>query len=82
MPIDTTVEYVCNKCKRMWKQGDNLDDCLVARLPETEDLYVRCPEHITRYAIRKAGGQTLTRDGIAMGLVGNWEYEIIERRKR
>lgn len=71
------IIYVCSKCGES-SHLHNLDDWLVASIPGAThgEMVVRCPAHITEYAIRKAGGHIETRDGIRYGVVGMWEYEI------
>lgn len=50
------------------------EDWLLASVPGSAsgEMVIRCPEHITEYAIRKAGGHV--EDG--NGIVNGWSYEI------
>ena len=71
--------YVCDKCGKTSEQWETLDDWLIAststgwpQANRTGEMVIRCPQHITEYAIRKAGGHI--REGV--GIVGVWEYDI------
>ena len=70
--------FVCSKCGET-STGYNLDDWLVASVPESRDgeMVIRCPEHITEYSVRKAGGHIESRAHGRVGIVGNWEYDLV-----
>ncbi len=71
--------YVCSKCGETTADWENTDDWLIgsAKLKPGEivskgEMVIRCPEHVTRYAIYKAGGHL--QDG--KGIVNRWAYEL------
>jgi DNA-directed RNA polymerase subunit RPC12/RpoP len=65
--------YVCSKCGDNSMNIDNIDDWLIASRPNHPgEMVIRCPDCITEYAIRKAGGHI--EDG--HGVVGAWHYEL------
>ena len=70
--INNTV-YVCSVCGETSGAYDgNTEDWLIAAVPgKSGEMVIRCPQHVTRYAIRKAGGHIR---GGTIGVVGRWEY--------
>ena len=66
--------FVCNKCGETTAMWENVDDWLIAPVPNSPsgEMVIRCPEHITEYAIRKAGGHM----SAGKGQVGHWLYEL------
>jgi DNA-directed RNA polymerase subunit RPC12/RpoP len=75
------TRYVCSKCGDVCE--GNQDDWLIANVPNSTagEMVIRCPQHITEYAIRKAGGQV--RQGV--GHVDNgwgvkFKYDVQEAR--
>ena len=70
--METTI-YVCGKCGEASEHWESLDDWLIASNPnKAGQMVIRCPQCITEYAIRKAGGHL--EDG--KGVVNNWSYRI------
>jgi hypothetical protein len=70
--VDTI--YVCSKCRETSEGWQTLDDWLIGAVPGSKcgEMVIRCPRHITRYAIRKAGGYVEHGKGV----VQNWVYEF------
>lgn len=70
--------YVCSTCGENTAEWGTDEDWLIASVPEskTGEMVIRCPEHITEYAIRKAGGSVKTENGVKTGTVRNWCYTI------
>ena len=66
--------YVCTECGETTEDWDTDEDWLIAKVPDSTngEIIVRCPEHITLYAIYRAGGRV--ENGV--GIVNNWEYQI------
>jgi len=66
--------YVCSVCGETTADWDTDDDWLIANVPGSTsgEMVIRCPKHITEYAIRKAGGRV---EG-GKGIVNNWEYDL------
>lgn len=57
--------FVCSKCGETTRRWENTDDWLIANVPDskTGEMVIRCPLHITEYAIRKAGGHIVEGKG-------------------
>ena len=75
----TTTVYICSKCGETTADWENIEDWLIAAVPgsTTGEMVIRCPDHITEYAIRKAGGRiTRSRGDGRIGTVKHWEYNI------
>jgi len=72
-----TTIYVCDKCGETSADWD-IEDWLIAAVPgsTTGEMVIRCPDHITEYAIRKAGGYIEKRGDARIGTVKHWEYNI------
>lgn len=70
--METTI-YVCAKCGDTSRDIDNLDDWLIASRPgKPGEMVIRCPDCITRYAVRKAGGHIEYGRAVVRG----WVYEL------
>jgi DNA-directed RNA polymerase subunit RPC12/RpoP len=66
--------YVCSKCGTNSRNVDNLDDWLIAKRPNHPgELVIRCPDCITVYAVRKAGGKVR---GDTATLPDGWECDL------
>ena len=65
--------YVCSRCGET-SEDHNLEGWLIVSVPYSKsgEMVIRCPEHITRYAIYKAGG----RIEAGKGIIGFYEYEV------
>lgn len=71
--------YICSKCGRN-TQTDDQSPWLIAAVYGSRhgEMVIRCPRHITEYAIRKAGGSTETRKDVGLvGVVNGKSYEIV-----
>lgn len=70
--------YVCSVCGDTIEADADNEDWLIANaLGSTSgEMVIRCPEHITEYAIRKCGGRIETRNGVKRGVVNHYEYII------
>ena len=67
---------VCSKCGETSARWENTDNWLIASRPgKPGQVVIRCPDCITRYAVRKAGGYI--EDG--RGRVGGWVYEMSQK---
>lgn len=69
--------YVCSVCgaKATPYEAGEQGDWLVASVPGSKsgEMVIRCPDHITRYAIRKAGGHIESGKGV----VNHYVYTIV-----
>lgn len=67
------AHYVCGKCGDT-SEGQDWEEWLIAPLPGSKngELVIRCPQHITEYAIRKAGGHIEQ----GRGIVGYYGYNL------
>ena len=66
--------YVCSACgETSAAYGGNTEDWLIANVPcKFGEMVIRCPDHVTRYAIRKSGGRIFE----GRGQVGGWAYDL------
>ena len=68
---------VCSKCGETTTAWETTDDWLIgSSKAKAGQMVIRCPQHITRYAIRQAGGHIAN----GLGIVGNWAYYIIGKK--